>query len=352
MKIEKIWWRRITPNDLFNIEKPLPPGPKGQLHIDVPNVNALHDFFDYSHVGDADTWPPFEILVKALQDPEVQSKITFRPRPKNNRYDIPQQNLNAEGSERHPAWTSAYGWPNIHGKLTSTDAAREFLAENEIRIVIFYDANGNYYADFVIGEDLPANWPPACNVIFTDVPSGSAALDFENPELEVTDSMILKPAAEGSEAKVYKSRIRHPNQGNQDRVQPPIKQGRGLTHLQKRAIEKRALDVSIEHFETLGFLDIRDVGDQASYDITMIKDGLIHFVEVKGTTGAGQAVILTRNEVEVHTTYYPQNALALVRGIKLEKSDPPIASGGELVLFLPWKLNMENLDPVVFEYKI
>lgn len=352
MKLERIWWRRITANDLFNIEKPLPPGPKGQLHIDVPNVNALHDFFNYSHDGDPDSWPSFQIPVKALRSPEIQSKITFRPRPKNTRYDIPQQNLNAEGSERHPAWTSAFGWPNIHGKLLSTDAAREFLDADEIRIVIFCDTEENYYADFIVGNEIPDNWPPACKVIFSDLPSGSAALHAENPELEIADSPHPQQTHEDFDANVPKSRIRHPRESTKDKGAPSIKQGRGLTYAQKKAIEKRALEVAMAHFQTLGFLDIRDVGDQASYDLTMIKDGLIHFVEVKGTTGAGQAVILTRNEVEVHKTYYPQNALALVRGIKLEKSDPPTADGGELVLFLPWKLSIEDLEPVVYEYKI
>jgi hypothetical protein len=45
---------------------------------------------------------------------------------------------------------------------------------------------------------------------------------------------------------------------------------------------------------------------------------------------------LTRNEVNLHRVEHPNNALAVVRNITLDRSgDQPVASGGELVLVMP-----------------
>ncbi|OBJ53405.1 hypothetical protein A9W95_18255 [Mycobacterium sp. 1423905.2] len=87
-----------------------------------------------------------------------------------------------------------------------------------------------------------------------------------------------------------------------------------------------------EHFEKkLGFTT-EDVGATLSYDVHATKRRKVVKVEVKGTTTDGAAVVLTRNEVNLHRLEYPNNALAVVRNITLNRSgDRPVASGGELV---------------------
>jgi hypothetical protein len=61
---------------------------------------------------------------------------------------------------------------------------------------------------------------------------------------------------------------------------------------------------------------------------------------------------LTRNEVSVHRVEYPNNALAVVRNITLDRSgDQPIAAGGELVLVMPWKIDEGGLVPIAYDYR-
>lgn len=368
MIVQRVWWRRITNNDLYNIEKPLPPGPKGQLHIDIPRVPQLLSFFGYSGSNDPSTWPPFGIDAKCLKDPSVSSHLTFRPRPKNSRYDIPQQNINAEGSERHPAWTSAFGWPPVHGLLNSSEEASRVLSESELRILILEDSLGDYYADFVLGSQLPSYMPKELNGIFDGESAGSLEFSITEAVPEVIEGNrapaplsaaepLPQNQSTGKEPDISgtnsRGKIRHSSVGSVDsEASVSRRQGYGLNAPEKRAVETRAISVAIEHFANLGFSDIRDVGSHASYDLTMLRDGQVHFVEVKGTTGLGGVILLTRNEVQVHKTYFPFNALAVVSNIKLHRGEVPSASGGDLRVIRPWEVKDADLSPLTFEYNL
>lgn len=361
MIIEKVWWRRITNNDLFNMEKPLPPGPKGQLHVDVPNVPDLFSFFGQTAIDDPNLWPQFEITAKCLRDPSKTGIIHFRPRPKNARYDIPQQNINAVGSKRHPAWTSAYGWPAVHGLLLSTKDAENVLEKTEIRIVLLQDSEGEYYADFVSGRTLPDDLPPAMQSIFNGKSAGSISLSVDGNQKNKSSSIAEgKSLADEDEAsassgdlaqpKSHGKGVRHHKVEEGSSPFSAKRQGYGLTGIERKAVESRAVELSIEYFSKSGYSDIRDVGAQASYDLTMIKDGQIHVVEVKGTTGSGEAIVLTRNEVEVHKNYFPFNALAVVSGISLARGENPVASGGSIRVIQPWTIEDRKLLPLTYEY--
>ena len=61
-------------------------------------------------------------------------------------------------------------------------------------------------------------------------------------------------------------------------------------------------------------------------------------------------MVLTRNEVNLHRVEHPNNALAVVRNITLDRSgDQPVASGGELVLVMPWEINEGGLSPIAYD---
>ena len=366
MIVHRVWWRRITNNDLYNIEKPLPPGPKGQLHIDIPNVPELLRFLGHPGNDDPASWPEFEITAKCLQDPNISGLLAFRPRPKNSRYDIPQQNINAEGSRRHPAWTSAFGWPPVHGLLHSTEEAGAVLAQSELRILVVQDSNGVYFADYVLGETLPKHLPVELSGIFDSKPAGTLEFFHGNQMSRPSEPNVLQaPAVDGkftgnqdhnsqprASAAPTNHGIRHPSEELNPAPIDSKKQGHGLTAQERKAIETRAVELAMDYFTRTGFSDVRDVGAQASYDLTMLKGGQIHFVEVKGTTGSGGVISLTRNEVDVHQQYYPRNAIAVVSGIKLARGESPAASGGTIRVIQPWKVESSELEPLTFEYKL
>jgi Domain of unknown function (DUF3883) len=110
--------------------------------------------------------------------------------------------------------------------------------------------------------------------------------------------------------------------------------------------------VTRKHFEDeLGYVT-EDVGKRESYDVHATKGQEVVKVEVKGTTTDGAAVVLTRNEVNLHRAEHPNNALAVVRNISLDRSgDRPVATGGELVLVMPWEINEGGLIPIAYDYR-
>ena len=353
MNVKNIWWRRITANDLFNIEKPLPPGPKGQLHLDVPNVSSLHAFFGVSHDELSDHWKPIGIELHALRDPSVVRRVTFRPRPKNNRYDIQRQNINSDSSERHPAWTSAYGWPAIHGKIKSTSDASDFLSRMPITILILKDDKNQYYADFLLGTPDLATLTNELTDIYQGKSSG-ALIEISVASWSILENLLNPDSKDliGTHTPVSIKRKPKSSVKPLRKVNRSKSQGFGLSPQLRRAVEKYAVKLATDYFEGKGWLNIQDVGDFASYDLTMVRDGVVHIVEVKGTTGLGESVILTKNEVAVHNEHYPNNALVVVSEITIDSSDPILLSGGKLRIVQPWSLIEEWLTALTYNYPV
>lgn len=124
---------------------------------------------------------------------------------------------------------------------------------------------------------------------------------------------------------------------------------RQLTAAQRRAIEMRAVLVVTEHLVEQGYR-VDDVGAHESYDLDARRGDERIFVEVKGTTSAGDRVVLTRNEVALHRREYPHTVLAVVSGIQLDSRDE--AHGGELLLIRPWQVAEERLVPLAYEYVV
>lgn len=128
-------------------------------------------------------------------------------------------------------------------------------------------------------------------------------------------------------------------------------QGFRVTKAEQRAVERRAVDLATEHLSGLGWA-VKDVGAKESYDLHCERDGAVLYVEVKGTTTAGDRVLLTRNEVQLHRDKYPNNCLAVVSQIVLDRiGEDPTAHGGKLELVSPWSLDDGRLEPIAFTYQ-
>jgi hypothetical protein len=118
----------------------------------------------------------------------------------------------------------------------------------------------------------------------------------------------------------------------------------------KLAIEQHAVATVSAYLIDLGYT-VSDVGANQSFDIDARRGSERLHVEVKGTTTAGQQVILTKNEVALHREIYPNNALGIVRGIEVDTQfDPPRATGGELVWISPWEIHDDALETIAFWY--
>jgi hypothetical protein len=119
----------------------------------------------------------------------------------------------------------------------------------------------------------------------------------------------------------------------------------------KVAIEAHAMDAAIEYWSQRGVVE--DVHGNRSYDLVCIVDGHEVHIEVKGTTTAGDDVILTPNEV-AHARKYPYVCLFIVSDIEVTRhSDGQIeTSGGSESVLDPWRIDEGTLTPIGFKYEV
>lgn len=127
-------------------------------------------------------------------------------------------------------------------------------------------------------------------------------------------------------------------------------QGFRLTKAEQVAVERHAVSAATRYLEGFGW-DVRDVGATKSYDLHCRRGEEALHVEVKGTTSAGATVVLTRNEVAFHRETYPTNALIVVSRIQLDRgAEQPVASGGEVEVTMPWRIDEDALQPIAYTY--
>jgi hypothetical protein len=112
------------------------------------------------------------------------------------------------------------------------------------------------------------------------------------------------------------------------------------------------METATAYFLAKGAL-VTDVSSNRSYDLLVELNGVAIAVEVKGTTGEGLEILVTRGEVEHHRNAYPDNALAVVSGIRLAgPPETPEAIGGELQVIEPWPIDDSALAPISYRYEV
>jgi hypothetical protein len=133
----------------------------------------------------------------------------------------------------------------------------------------------------------------------------------------------------------------------------PATRARRITAAERTAIERRAVDVARAYLER-SWETVDDVGAFESYDLHCTSGAAELRVEVKGTTAAGMAVVLTANEVEHARSHAPQVALAVVSGIALGRGSDgtPTAAGGALTMWSPWDISRGHLTPTQYAYGV
>ena len=238
-------------------------------------------------------------------------------------------------------WGRTYLPTDIAGsdRLTtsiSLDARRSALgsAYEKTSLIAFGYESGSIPNDEVIKNDLKT-LTAALSALYDAVRADPAQPGIPSPEVESALDGIADQA--GRRASV---------RGN--------RQGFALSATQKKVVEEWAVAQAIGLLKSMGWKDseIKDVGATESYDLHCESGAKKLFVEVKGTTSAGETVILTRNEVALHKREFPNNALIVCSKIALTKGDPPVASGGELRIWEPWSIDNDALRALGYEYKV
>lgn len=112
------------------------------------------------------------------------------------------------------------------------------------------------------------------------------------------------------------------------------------------------MEVATDYYVALGAA-VKDVSASRPFDLIVDLDGATLTVEVKGTTGDGSEILLTRGEVEHHLAAHPANALLVVCGVRLQgPSEAHEAVGGELRITQPWAVATDALVPVSYRYAV
>ena len=131
------------------------------------------------------------------------------------------------------------------------------------------------------------------------------------------------------------------------RTRPRRGQGFGLSAEDRRAVEEYAMKKATEYLEAHWGV-VTDVSGNSSFDLHCRRDSDDLRVEVKGTTTAGEEIILTRNEVK--ESRHPGYALFLVSEISLgrDESGSSVARGGVCRYFPSWSANDRDLVPISY----
>lgn len=124
--------------------------------------------------------------------------------------------------------------------------------------------------------------------------------------------------------------------------------------LLRAAIERRSLDVAIEHYKALGAADddIKELGKP--YDLVVQLDGVERHIEVKGSSMLIDAVELTINEV-THGQACEHVDLVVVDGMTIvrdEQGSVVAATGGTKRVWSSWAPADEALTATKFAYNL
>jgi hypothetical protein len=119
-----------------------------------------------------------------------------------------------------------------------------------------------------------------------------------------------------------------------------------------KAIERYAVDKAKAYFSAVGFDDIKEKGKP--YDLLCRKQsGETIFVEVKGTTTPGHAIILTSNEVGHAEEKRASMALYVLSEIAVAKEGARfILNGGIESIHWPWHIDRTRLKALAYMYQL
>ncbi|MEZ6164915.1 MAG: DUF3883 domain-containing protein [Phycisphaerales bacterium] len=100
------------------------------------------------------------------------------------------------------------------------------------------------------------------------------------------------------------------------------------------------------HFQSQGFI-VEDVSSRKPYDLLCTRLNEEVYVEVKGTRGAGDRIILTSGEVRFAKENADSMVLFVVSGIEMDDGE---AQGGRDKIVKPWQIDDESLEPMSLWY--
>lgn len=119
----------------------------------------------------------------------------------------------------------------------------------------------------------------------------------------------------------------------------------------RRAIELHAMKRAEAYFRRQGF-EVTDVSKRESYDLHCGRGDEILYVEVKGTQGAGDEILLTPNEVRFAQMNSERMALFVVSNVTVREGNRPIVVDGTERVWWPWSISIGVLKSTGYIYAV
>lgn len=116
----------------------------------------------------------------------------------------------------------------------------------------------------------------------------------------------------------------------------------------RRAVESHAMETVRQYYEKQGFT-VEPKGKPYDFECKSLKEHL--YVEVKGTKNLGEAITLTKNEVEFAKKHARNMVLCVVHSIKVSGKRYPTATGGKFEQIENWSPDSRRLEPIAFRYR-
>lgn len=130
--------------------------------------------------------------------------------------------------------------------------------------------------------------------------------------------------------------------------------GQGFTSSpeHRKAVENHAMKRARAYLIKKGYNPL-DTSLTKPYDYEARKGAAVYWVEVKGTTTSGDAIILTPNEVAWARKHRRRMVLFIVRQIRVKGRGKRLRSqGGTDHVIWPWSVKTRNLEPLSYSYRL
>lgn len=152
-RIVAIWWRELQDGEFFNMERStrLYANGNGALYIEIPKGITAETLTFFDRTPADLLGGGFQVLAVPLGSTDglafpIDIKIKSSARLR-----IANQNRQATPNRRHPAWSSAAGFPIAPDDVAKREDAVAYLPEGGVRIFIAKDADGTFYAGYTAG---------------------------------------------------------------------------------------------------------------------------------------------------------------------------------------------------------
>jgi len=128
-----------------------------------------------------------------------------------------------------------------------------------------------------------------------------------------------------------------------------FRQGYGLPAAARRAVEMQAMLVAEQWLRDNGY-SVKDCSTNRPFDYEALNGSGLLKVEVKGTTSdRADAILMTKNEVDLHKSEKGATALIIVSKIRLSDDGGKfVADGGLVESLLNWDIDHWDIEPTAF----